>query len=230
MQFNGFKKEAISFLKDLELNNNKVWFENNRHIWEENILIPNKAFVEEMGDTLQILVPTINAIPKASKSLFKIYRDTRFSKDKTPMKEKVGIIFWQGNGHRMSSSSFYFFYNKNEYYIASGMREFKTDVLKAYREYIKNEKNAQELDNILNNLREKGYKICDQKYKRIPKGIDKDYKYAHLALYGSMNSFCTHEMDDRFYSLEIVDFAFSVFEDMQDLQKWLYEMCLTVKS
>ena len=114
MAFNGFKKEAITFLKDLDKNNSKVWFEDHRHIWQKNILEPNVDLVEEMGETLQILVPTIKAIPKASASLFKIYRDTRFSKDKTPMKDKIGILFWQGTAHRMSSSSYYFFYNKDE--------------------------------------------------------------------------------------------------------------------
>jgi len=230
MQFNGFKKEAITFLEDLNKNNNKKWFEDNRHIWEKNVLEPNKAFVEEMGETLQILVPTIKAIPKASASLFKIYRDVRFSKDKTPLKEKVGILFWQGTAHRMSSSSFYFFYNKDEYYIASGMRLFKPPVLKAYRSYIKDEKKAKELDDILNDLKQKGYNICEAQYKRLPKDFKKEYKYPHLALFGAMNASISYKIDDRFFSLDIVDFAFEIFNDMKDLQTWLYEMTLTVKD
>ncbi len=137
MKFDGFKKEGIKFLDDLSKNNTKVWFETNRHIWEKNILEVNKDFVEDMGETLQILVATIKAIPKASGSLFKIYRDVRFSKDKTPMKSKVGFIFWQGLAHRMSSSCFYMQYTKEVYYVASGIRVFKTPLLKTYRAYIK---------------------------------------------------------------------------------------------
>ena len=82
MQFNGFSKEGIEFLKRLEVNNTKVWFENNRTIWEKHILLPNTNFVQEMGETLQILIPTIHFKPKVSGSLFRIYRDVRFSKDK----------------------------------------------------------------------------------------------------------------------------------------------------
>jgi len=230
MQFDGFKKEGTKFLKDLYVNNTKVWFENNRHIWEENILNPNKAFVDEMGETLQILVPTINAIPKASKSLFKIYRDTRFSKDKTPMKEKVGIIFWQGTTHRMDSSSFYFFYTRDTYYIGTGMRDFKTPMLKVYREYIKNETKAAELEKILNELKEKGYDLCAPRYKRIPKGIDKEYKYAHLALYGTLHAYKEYPIDEKFYKEEIIDYAFKHFDDMKDLQVWLYELSLVAKE
>lgn len=230
MQFNGFKKEAITFLNDLEINNNKVWFEHNRHIWEESVFDVNKAFVEEMGETLQILVPTIKAIPKTSASLFKIFKDTRFSKDKTPFKNKVGIIFWQGLGHRMNSSSFYFFYNTHEYYIASGMRVFRPNVLKAYRKYILNENKAEELTQILENLKSKGFKICEPKYKRIPKDIPKDYKYANLGLFAALNASKTFEYDEKFFSLEIVDFAFSLFTQMNDLQRWLYEFSLTVED
>merc|ERR1711991_152536 len=139
MQFNGFSKKGIKFLEDLKVNNSKAWFEDHRHIWEETILQPNTAFVEEMGETLQILVPTINYRAKVGGSLFKIYRDVRFSKDKTPMKSKIGLMFWQGNGHRMKSSRFYMQYTKDEYLIAAGIRHFKTPLLSTYREYIKDE-------------------------------------------------------------------------------------------
>lgn len=230
MQFDGFKKEGTKFLEDLELNNNKKWFEENRHIWEKNILEPNKAFVEEMGETLQILVPTINAIPKASKSLFKLYRDTRFSKDKTPMKDKVGIIFWQGVTHRMDSSSFYFFYRKDQYFIGTGMRDFKPHLLSTYREYIKDEKRAAELTNILEELKSKGYSICEPKYKRLPKGFEKDFKYPQLAKFGTLHAYKIFKLDDKFYNEEIIDFAFSHFEAMSKLQVWLYELSLVAKD
>ena len=112
MIFRGFKKAGIEFLKELSQNNSKVWFEDHRHIWQREINEPNIDFIEEMGETLQILVPTIHFKPKVGGSLFKIYRDIRFSGDKTPMKSKIGLLFWQGKGHRMQSSSFYMHYDK----------------------------------------------------------------------------------------------------------------------
>ena len=135
MKFNGFKKKGIEFLEELNKNNTKVWFEKNRHIWQQYINEPNIDFVEDMGETLQILVPTIKAKAKVGGSLFKIYRDVRFSKDKTPMKSKIGILFWQGLGHKMQSSCFYMHYDKDEYFIAAGIRNFKPVLLKTYREY-----------------------------------------------------------------------------------------------
>ncbi|MFA9374410.1 MAG: TIGR02453 family protein [Poseidonibacter sp.] len=230
MAFNGFKKEGIKFLEDLKQNNTKVWFENNRHIWEENILRPNIDFVEEMGETLQILVPTIKAKPKVSGSLFKIYKDTRFSKDKTPMKDKIGILFWQGQSHRMQSSSFYIFYDINQYFIATGIRNFKPPLLKAYREYIKNESKRIELHNIIEELKSKGYDFPEPKFKRFPLGFNKDDKYAYLSLYNAMYSYKTFKLDELFFTEDIVDKAFNIYQDMYDLQQWVYELTLSVEE
>ncbi len=230
MAFCGFKKEGIKFLEDLEQNNTKVWFENNRHIWEEHILRPNVDFVEEMGETLQILVPTIKAKPKVSGSLFKIYRDVRFSKDKTPMKDKIGIIFWQGLAHRMQSSSFYIFYNTEQYFIATGIRSFKTPLLKTYREYIKNETRRIELHNIIEDLKEKGYDFPEPKYKRFPLGFKEDDKYAYLSLYNAMFSYKTYKLDETFFTEKIVDKTFNIYQDMYELEQWLYELTLSVEE
>ena len=233
MTFNGFKKEGIEFLIDLEMNNTKVWFENNRYIWEEHILKPNVAFVEEMGETLEMLVPMINAKPKVSGSLFKIYRDTRFSKDKTPMKDKIGIIFWQGGAHRMQSTSYYFFYNIEQYYIATGIRTFKPPLLKAYRKYIQNKTNAKNLHQILEDIKQKGYQLPEPKYKRLPQGFKEGDEYSYLSKYNAIFGFQTyplHEINDDFYSEKIVDKAFRVFQDMDNLREWLYQLTLTVED
>jgi len=227
MLFNGFQKKGIEFLKKLEKNNSKVWFEQNRHIWEDTILAPNKAFIEDMGETLQILVPTIKASPKVSGSLFKIYRDVRFSKDKTAMKDKIGLLFWQGLGHRMQSSSFYMHYTKEKYFVASGIRGFKSPLLKTYRKYIKNDKNREALHLILENLKHKGYSYTQEKYKRVPKDFTGNETHLYLTKFDSLFSYIEYEIDNDFYTVELLDKLFKIYDDMKDLQTWVYEMTLT---
>jgi len=230
MQFNGFTKEGTAFLKTLEKNNSKVWFENNRHLWEKHILTINKAFIEDMGETLQILVPTIKALPKVSGSLFKIYRDVRFSKDKTAMKDKIGLLFWQGLGHRMQSSSFYMHYTKEHYFIAAGIRSFKNPLLKTYRNYIKNEKNRESLHLILEKLDQKGYKFTHPKYKRVPKDFTGNESHLYLTKFDSLFAYIEYDLDDVFYSVELLDRLFTIYSDMLELQQWVYEMTLTHKE
>ena len=230
MIFNGFTKEGTAFLHKLEKNNSKVWFEDNRHIWEKTILTPNKAFIEDMGDTLQILVPTIKALPKVSGSLFKIYRDVRFSKDKTAMKDKIGLLFWQGLGHRMQSSSFYMHYTKESYFIAAGIRSFKSPLLKTYRDYIKHEKHRESLHLILENLKTKGYNYSPFKYKRVPKDFTGEESHLYLTKFDSLFSYIEYELDDIFFTVELLDKLFKIYDDMKELQNWVYEMTLTHKE
>ncbi len=222
MNFNGFSKKGIEFLKEVEKNNTKEWFETHRHIWQKEIRDVSSSFVLEMGETLQILVPNINFEPKVGKSLFKIYRDTRFSKDKTPIKSKIGHIFWQGNGHKMQSSSFYIHYNKDTYFIASGIRAFKPELLKKYREYIKNKNHSYELQNILKGIERKGYKLPDDKYKRVPKEFDDDFSFKDLTLYKSLFAYKEFTLDEIFFSPKIIDRCFNIYKDLYSLHRYIF--------
>ncbi len=224
MTFTGFKQEAIDFLKQIENNNNKIWFESNRHLWEEHILKPNIAYVEEMGEHLIALTPFIKAVPKVSGSLFRIYRDTRFSHDKTPIKTKIGIMFWQGTAHRMQCPSFYMQYTKEEVFIATGIRSFKPPLLKKYREFIQIKNNAKALHEILQKLQQNGIKVKEPYFKRVPKPFDKEDKYAYLSLFNGLFVYTTFKPNKTFFSTKIINKNYKFYEETLELFEWLYEM------
>ncbi len=219
--FQGFKQEALDFLDEIAVNNTKIWFEDNRHRWEKLILEPNKAYVQEMGEHLIALAPFIKAEPKSAGSLFRIYRDTRFSKDKTPIKTKIGIIFWQGTGHRMQSPCFYMQYKSHEVYIATGIRTLKTPLLKKYREYIKIERHAKALHEILENLKEKGITINEAHYKRVPSGFDKENTYAYLSQYNGLFVHKIFKPNKTFFSKKIINYNFKFYDQTLDLFNWI---------
>ena len=223
--FLGFPKEGLAFLDKIIINNSKEWLDANRDEYERVIVTANKAYVEEMGEHLQILVPTINAIPKTNKSLFRIYRDARFHLN-DPIKTRIGIIFWQGSGHRMQSSAFYMHYDPQEIFVATGIRNFKPTLLSTYREYIQNEEKRRELHNLLEALKRKGYKIPEAKYKRMPRDCDKEDKYSYLYLMGAMFAYTSFVPDETFYSEDIIARNFKVYEEMLALQQWVYELTL----
>ena len=220
----------MRFISQIKKNNNLAWFELHKEEYERLIREPSRDFVAEMGEHLQALVPTINAIPKVSGSLFRIYRDIRFSKDKTPIKERIGLIFWQGGGKRMQSSSFYLHFSDEELFIAVGIRAFSPEMRACYREYIQDEKKREELHTIYETLQEKGYKIAPQHYKRVPKGFQaKEYNY--LALMQGVFAYDDRESVELLLSDKILYKAYDIFEDMFLLQQWVYEMqkkCVTI--
>jgi uncharacterized protein (TIGR02453 family) len=225
MQFNGFPKEGLTFLNKIIINNSKEWLDANREEYERVIVAPNKAYVEEMGEYLQILVPTINAIPNTNKSLFRIYRDARFHLN-DPIKTRIGIIFWQGSGHRMQSSSFYMHYDPQEIFVATGIRNFKPTLLKTYREYIQNEERRTELHTILEDLKTKGYIIPEVKYKRMPRECTAEDSHSYLYLMGAIYAYAKFTPNEVFHSEAIIERNFKIYEDMFALQQWLYELTL----
>jgi len=222
--FNGFPKEGLDFLSNIIINNSKEWLDGHKEEYEKFIVSPNKSYVEEMGEHLQVLVPTIHAIPKINKSLFRIYRDARFHK-LDPIKERIGIIFWQGGIHRMQSASFYMHYDPFEVFVATGIRNFKPPLLAHYREYIKNEQKRESLYHILEELKAKGYHIPEPKYKNLPRGFEDyaDAPYIELAKHACMYAFTTYKPDKTFHSSKIIDKNFKIYEDMLDLHQWVYD-------
>ena len=76
----------------------------------------------------------------------------------------------------------------------------------------------------MEDLKEKGYSLPEPKYKRIPAIYDKEDENIYLSLYGAMFAYKEFPIDDIFYSVELLDRAFAIYEDMYDLQQWVYKM------
>jgi uncharacterized protein (TIGR02453 family) len=232
VEFVGFSKKTLPFLDAIAKNNNKEWFELHKKEYESLILEPSRAFVEEFGEHLQALEPTINFSPKINKSLFRIYRDSRRPNALAmPMKERIGIIFWQGLGKRMQSSSFYLHFSPKELYVATGVRWFEKPMLDAFRETIKDDTKRAELWNILTKIKGmgKGYTHLEKGYKRYPKGFDKEMEYADLSLYKGMATYKIldpHIIED---GEKLIDTLYEIYEDMLPLQQFMYDVSLRVK-
>ncbi|MFZ6033907.1 MAG: DUF2461 domain-containing protein [Melioribacter sp.] len=217
-----FPAAPLAFLKKLKKNNNRNWFEEHRREYEEDFLMPAQAFVEIMAMHLIEIKPSFQAIPKIDKSIFRLHRDVRFSKDKKPYKTNLGILFWEGKGKKMESSGLYFHVDPESFFIAAGMYEFTKDQLKKYRETVAIEANAVELDRILKKIEKKGYTIGGKSYKQVPRGFDKDYKYSELLLYGSLYAY--DEKDVSFLEdKDPVKLSIRTLKDLLPLHNWLAE-------
>ena len=231
MEFKGFSKKTIPFLKAIRKNNNKEWFEAHKSEYEQYILNPSRAFVVEMGEHLQALEPTINAQPKINKSLFRIYRDTRrMGSDKTPIKSRIGIIFWQGRAKRLQSSSFYLHFSPDELFVAVGVRWFEKPLLDAYREYIQDDFKRVELDRLLSSLESKGYKTLPKGYKRYPRGFTADMPSVEMSLFKGVASYKMLNPSLIEDGEKFIDTLYNIYEDMLPLQQWMYKMSLSVKE
>ena len=229
MNFQGFSKETLPFLKEIRQNNNKEWFVEQKSRYEKLILQPSRAFVEEMGEHLMAIEPAINAVPKINGSLFRIYKDTRRNKTalSEPIKTHIGFIFWQGNGRRMQCSSFYMHFSPEEMTVAVGIRWFEKEILDTYREYIKEKKHREELAHILDELRNKGYMLTEPSMKRYPRGFDKSMSFVELSLYKEMAAIKRYDPHLIENADKLIDTLYKDYEAMAPLQQWLYKMSVS---
>lgn len=233
MEFKGFGKKTLAFLSSIKKNNNKEWFEAHKLEYENQILNPSRAFVVEMGEHLQALEPTINAIPKINKSLYRIYRDTRrMGANKEPIKHRIGVIFWQGNNKRMQSSAFYMHFSPDELMVAVGVRWFEKPMLDAYREYIMDDDRRQELVDILNVIKSKGkgYTHLEKGYKRYPRGFNAEMSNADMSLYKGMATFKVLDPKLITDGEKLIETLYEIYEDMLRIQQFMYEVSLRIKE
>lgn len=220
-RFGGFFKETTDFFKELASNNNKEWFDQNQKPYEDYVLNPAKDFIVAMGERLVELSPTINADPRVNKSLFRINRDTRFSKDKTPYKTNLGIVFWDGDMQRMESSVFYFHLEAFSLMLGTGIYKFTIAQLEEYRKSILHPVYGEEFSDIIKNLSGKDYDLGGKYYKKIPGGYDNGYKNAEFLLYNGFYISKSFSIPEVFFSAGFVDFCFKYYCEMLPMQKWL---------
>jgi len=231
VSFNGFSKKTLVFLKAIKKNNNKEWFEEHRDQYDNYILNPSRSFVEEFGEHLMALEPTINFSPKINKSLFRIFRDTRrMGAIKIPLKSRIGFIFWQGAGKRLQTSGFYMHFSPDELFVAVGVRWFEKPMLDAYREYILDDKRRQNLCDVLDELSKYGYKTIEKGYKRFPRGFNADMSNAELSLYKGMAIYTVLDPNLIIDGDKLISTLYNIYKKMLPLQKIMYEVSLRVKE
>lgn len=136
----GFTPATIGFLCELEANNNREWFNRNKDRYEKDVLDVALDFIQSMQDPLQEVAPHFTAIPRrVGGSLMRVYRDTRFSRDKTPYKTNVGIQFRHEQAKDVHSPGYYVHVEPDEVFVGVGLWRPPSDALARIRERISDE-------------------------------------------------------------------------------------------
>ena len=143
--FTGFRPEAVQFLADLTANNDRAWFQPRKNEYEELLKRPLEALCAALADEFAARGLPLRADP--AKSPFRIYRDVRFAKDKSPYKTNVGASFpWtgepgtdvEGRSHTedVHSSGGYFHLSPGEIYVGGGYWHPERPWLAAFRQRV----------------------------------------------------------------------------------------------
>ncbi|HAT87122.1 MAG TPA: hypothetical protein DCS30_14900 [Rhizobiales bacterium] len=208
-----FPEDSARFLADLKANNDKVWFAENKKRYQDVIQAPAKEFVSHVEELLRERSGLVH-----QSRIFRIYRDLRFSKDKTPYNTHLHISF--SPLERCQEGPVWFFgLEVNRLVMGCGQFAFAKDVLTAYRNAVLDGRGEQ-LQSIIEGLKAVGGYIHEPDLKRIPRGFDAEHQRASLLLHKGLSGWINMDVNDA--SLPgLVSRLGKKMNDLQPLYNWL---------
>ncbi len=221
--FSGFPAEGLKFLVDLKTNNTKEWFEAHKRLYKEAVQAPAVALVAGLGRRLAEEFPPIGYDTRTNGgSLMRIYRDTRFSPDKTPYKTNVAMMFTPPGRKKLAAPGFGLQITVEGIDLVAGQFAFDPGELERYRTAVADEEAGAALEKAAAQVAD-GYHFRDPELKRVPRGFDADHPRAQWLRHKGLAVFSPQL--DRELALEpdLVDEAMVHFRKMAPMWKWVME-------
>ena len=210
-KFKGFSRQTLKFLKGLKANNNKAWFQAHKADYEEYVLKPLRNLVMDLDQFMLTIDPYFEITPAVDKTISRIYRDTRFSKDKSPFRSTVWFTFKNQKKDWTTLVSGYFFeLSVNSYRYGMGFYNAAPSIMSKFREMI--DENPKEfLKAIAFFAKQRNFVLEGEKYKRI---IDKTKPEEIQDWYQRKNMYlvCNRKIDDILFSCKLVEDLVSGFK------------------
>jgi uncharacterized protein (TIGR02453 family) len=171
--FPGFSPDALSFLRALKRNNRRDWFQPRKEKYEALIKLPMLELINALNTEFERFAPDYVTPPE--KAVYRIYRDTRFSPDKTPYKTHISAIFPRRTAVKREGAVFYFHFTEKDLLAFGGVYGPDRDELLAYRTLLT--ERHQEFEEILRDkkLRRMVGGIEGAQLSRVPKGFPCDH-------------------------------------------------------
>jgi uncharacterized protein (TIGR02453 family) len=132
-----FDQETLRFLAELKTDNERPWFAANKHRCDAHVVDPALAFIDSMAPRIAEISRHFSALPKRmGGSLLRVYRDTRFARDKTPYKTNIGIQFRHERGKDVHAPGFYVHIEPGNSFLGAGIWHPEAGALRAIRAQI----------------------------------------------------------------------------------------------
>ncbi len=176
-----FTSDTLRFLRALKRNNRREWFHPRKDQYEAHVRAPMLAIVDRLAGDLREFAPEI--VVDVKSAMYRIYRDTRFSDDKTPYKTHAAASFpWRGLP-KHEGAGLYFHISPSEVWIGGGMYAPPTPTLHAVREHVA--ANPRRLRSIVESgsFRRAVGALEGERLRRVPRGFPRDHEAAEFLKY-----------------------------------------------
>ncbi len=166
-----FTRETFRFLEELAANNDRDWFEENKPRYERFVKVPALRLIQDVAPRLKKVSPHFKATPR---SLFRIYRDLRFAKDKAPFKTHIGIQLRHDRGRDVHAPGYYVHVEPGQVFVALGLWRPHGETLRSVRERIVEEPAAWKRASRARRFTSV-FELEGDRLKRAPRGIDPEH-------------------------------------------------------
>lgn len=221
MNFKGFPAETLAFLTGIHAHNEKAWFDANRELYEAGLVAPAREFVDTIGPKLKAIAPGVQYSAKVNGSLSRINRDIRFSKDKRPYKEHLGLWFWHGDKRQWDVPGFWFELTPQHLQLGVGMYMLQGEPLDAFRQSIIHPRSGKALLAAIAALKGR-YEIGGKTRKLMPRGFDTDADRRDYLLYEGLYTHIALPPETA-SKPKLIDICLKHYEAMWPVGKWLLD-------
>ena len=220
MNHSHFTPAAFTFLEDLAANNNRPWFLANKSRYEEVLKEPAQRFISDFAPHLKKISPRFRADPRANGgSMFRIYRDTRFSKDKSPYKTYTGIQFRHEAARDAHAPGFYLHIQPGSFFAGCGIWRPGGPALRKIREAIDEDPTAWKRASRSKRFRGT-FELSGDSLIRAPKGYDPNHPLIEDLRRKDFIG-VTHLTAEDLTSVDFLDTFARLCRDAASFQRWL---------
>lgn len=218
MNFKGFSNATIEFLTDLKNNNNKLWFESHRKSYEKYLLSPMRALVTDLSSFMLTIDPYFITAPAVNKTISRIYRDTRFSKDKSLYRPNMWVIFKRRSENWLDDPGYFFEIFPHYYRYGMGFYQATKKTMDCIREAI--DSKPKEFLKTIDFLKSGIFELKGESYKRkiessLPPEIQEWYRKKSFYLV------CNRNLDETLFSEKLIDEMISGFSMTVSLYRFI---------
>lgn len=215
-----FTAESLAFLRALRRHNDRDWFRARRDRYEQHVRQPMIAIIERLAEDLPAFAPELVATPRAS--LYRIYRDTRFSADKSPLKTHVAAVFPCRDLPKHQGAGLYFHLSATELFIGGGLYAPLPADLHRLRTHLAANFTRFRAIVDADGFRRSFGGVAGERLQRVPAGFRRDHPAAEYLKLRQVLAFCTRPpelaISRRFYATLV-----RLFQHMAPLVRFINE-------
>lgn len=214
-----FSSGTIEYLSQLKLNNNKSWFEENKPLYTEHVLQPTQSLVAELSPFMLTIDPFFETSPVVGKTISRMYRDTRFSKDKSPYRTNVWITFKRPKKEWIDAPAFFFELSPDSYRFGMGFYSATKETMDHFRDLI--DQSPADFERVIAFYsNQQIFKLEGERYKKI---LDPSKPKEILDWYQRKNLYLVHhsELDSRLFGNDLIRELTDGFGMLADLYLYL---------